>query len=101
MSYKVVISEAAKRDYRKLDNSQRLQVNKSFEKLQLKGGQVGEALRGKLAGYRKLKHRRLGLRIIFRETPKSIEIIEVIAIGKRSDNEIYSIAEKRIDNLSD
>lgn len=36
--------------------------------------------------------------MIFHETAKGIEIIEVIAIGKRSDNEIYEIAEKRVRN---
>jgi len=40
----------------------------------------------------------LGLRIVFHETVNAIEIIEVIAIGKRSDNEIYTISEKRIKN---
>lgn len=96
MSFTILLSEEAKKDYAKLDNSQKLHVNKSFQKLKSIGGQAGEALHGSLKGYRKIKHRRLGLRVIFRELEDRIEIIEVVAIGKRSDNEIYRIAEKRI-----
>ena len=67
--------------------------------LENQGMLAGEALHGNLAGYRKLKHtKKLGLRIVFHETVNAIEIIEVIAIGKRSDNEIYTISEKRIRN---
>lgn len=96
MSYQVELTPEAQKDYHKLDNSQRLHIDKSFEKLEQQGMLAGEALRGKLSGYRKLKHRRLGLRVIFRETATGIEIIEVVAIGKRSDKEIYTIAESRI-----
>ena len=91
MSYKVELIPEAQDDFYKLDNSQRLHVENQ-------GMLAGEALHGNLAGYRKLKHKKLGLRIVFHETVNAIEIIEVIAIGKRSDNEIYTISEKRIRN---
>lgn len=96
MSFELLFLEEAKKDYARLDNSQRLHINKSFKKLQSVGGQAGEALRGRLKGYRKIKHRRLGLRVVFRQLEDRIEIIEIVAIGKRSDNEIYQIAESRI-----
>ena len=96
MTFEVRLLKEAKKDYDNLDNSQKIHVKKSFQKLQIVGGQAGEALRGTLTGYRKLKHRKLGLRIIFRQVANKIEIIEVVAIGKRSDSEIYKIAEKRI-----
>ena len=98
MSYKVELIPEAQDDFYKLDNSQRLHVKKSLIKLENQGMLAGEALHGNLAGYRKLKHKKLGLRIVFHETVNAIEIIEVIAIGKRSDNEIYTISEKRIRN---
>ena len=94
MSYKVELIPEAQDDFYKLDNSQRLHVKKSLIKLENQGMLAGEALHG----YRKLKHKKLGLRIVFHETVNAIEIIEVIAIGKRSDNEIYTISEKRIKN---
>lgn len=96
MSYTVELTPKAQSDFRKLDNSQRLHVKKSFLKLEQQGPSIGEALKGNLAGYRKLKHKKLGLRVIFHQTETGIEIIEVVAIGKRSDEEIYKIAEKRI-----
>ncbi|HEL1717187.1 TPA: type II toxin-antitoxin system RelE/ParE family toxin [Streptococcus suis] len=96
MSFELLFLEEAKKDYDKLDNSQKIHVNKSFQKIKAVGGQAGEALRGRLKGYRKIKHRRLGLRVIFRQLEDRIEIIEIVAIGKRSDNEIYQIAESRI-----
>ena len=98
LSYKVELIPEAQDDFYKLDNSQRLHVKKSLIKLENQGMLAGEALHGNLAGYRKLKHKKLGLRIVFHETVNAIEIIEVIAIGKRSDNEIYTISEKRIRN---
>jgi len=82
LSYKVELIPEAQDDFYKLDNSQRLHVKKSLIKLENQGMLAGEALHGNLAGYRKLKHKKLGLS----------------AIGKRSDNEIYTISEKRIRN---
>ena len=96
MRYTVELTPDAQDDFDKLDNSQQLHVKKSLIKLEQQGIQAGQALYGNLAGYRKLKHQKLGLRVIFHETAKGLEIIEIIAIGKRSDKEIYTIAEKRI-----
>lgn len=92
MSYIIELTPDAQDDFKKLDNSQRLHVVKSFERLENQGMLAGEALRGKLSGYRKLKHQKLGLRIVFHELDRGIEIIEIIAIGKRSDSEIYDMA---------
>ena len=88
----VEISEELKR----LDGSQRVLINKSLKRIQLRGAQAGQPLKGNLAGCRKLKHKQAGLRVIFRESPVGIEIIQVIAIGKREDSQVYKIAEKRI-----
>ena len=64
MSYKVELIPEAQDDFYKLDNSQRLHVKKSLIKLENQGMLAGEALHGNLAGYRKLKHKKLGLRIM-------------------------------------
>ena len=45
---------------------------------------------------RKLKHRKLGLRVIFRNPEAGIEIIEIVAIGKLLDDEAYEIAVERL-----
>ena len=58
--YEVRLTPEAQDDFNKLDNSQSLHVRKSFIKLEIQGMLAGEALHGNLAGYRKLKHKKLG-----------------------------------------
>lgn len=99
MKYTVELTPEAQDDFMQLDNSQRIHVKKSFVKLENQGLLVGEQLSGRLVGYRKLKHRKLGLRVIFHDSPNRITIIEVVAIGKRSDDEVYKVAESRIKKL--
>ncbi|MDR1687109.1 MAG: hypothetical protein LBS21_00670 [Clostridiales bacterium] len=53
-------------------------------------------LYGELWDCRKLKHKKLGLRVIFRQSPQSIEVIEIVAIGKREDDEVYVTAVVRL-----
>ena len=96
MKHDVKLTAEASKDYERLDNHQKLHVNKSFAKIERDGMLVGEALHGNLAGCRKLKHLELGLRIVFREVNSEVEIIEVIVIGKRSDSEVHKEAEKRL-----
>lgn len=96
MTYKIEFDPRAEKDYHRLDNSQRIAIDKSFFRICQIGMQAGEALSGKLSGCRKLKHKKLGLRVIFRQTVKGIEIIEIIAIGRRQDSKVYKEAEKRI-----
>ena len=44
----------------------------------------------------KLKHKKLGLRVVFREYDSRIEIIEIVVIDKRTDAEVYTTAERRL-----
>jgi len=46
------------------------------------GIQLGQLLSGALVGCRKLKHRKAGLRVIFKESQNRIEITDIIASGK-------------------
>lgn len=96
MSCKIRFTQASKKDFSKLDNSQQIQIRKSILKLENQGMNCGQVLSGKLSDCKKLKHKRLGLRIIFKESELGIEIIEIIAIGKRDDKEVYDIAVKRL-----
>ena len=57
---------------------------------------TGQELHGKLWDCRKLKHKKLGLRVIFRQSDLGIEIIEIVAVGKRDNKEVYENAEKRL-----
>ena len=89
MKYKLVFTELSRSDYAALDGSQKTQVLKSLTKIEKNGMDAGTPLHGKLWDCRKLKHRKLGLRVIFRQSEAGLEIIEIVVIGKRKDDEAY------------
>ena len=96
MSYKIKFTPASKKDYDKLDNSQKLQVRKSLQRIEEFGLSTGQPLKGKLADCKKMKHKKLGLWVIFIQSDLGIEIIEIVVIGKRDEKEVYKEAEKRL-----
>jgi mRNA interferase RelE/StbE len=97
MKFDFIYTNASQKDYDKLDNSQKLQIQKSLTKIREQGMQAGQALHGRLWDCRKLKHKKLGLRVIFRNSEASgIEIIEIVVVGQRGDDEVYEIAEQRL-----
>ncbi len=81
--YKVELIPEAQDDFYKLDNSQRLHAAKVTIKLENQGCLPERLFICTLAGYREVKTQKISLRIVFHETVNAIEIIEVIAIGKR------------------
>jgi mRNA interferase RelE/StbE len=95
--FKIAFTKLSQKDFEQLNGSQKLQVRKSLLKLEELGMLAGQELHGKLADCRKLKHKNLGLRVIFKQSDLGIEIIEIVVIGKRSDNEVYEIAEGRLE----
>jgi mRNA interferase RelE/StbE len=94
--YELNYLAGVKDDYRSLDGSQKKLVNKSLKRIENMGMQAGQPLSGALVGCRKLKHRKAGLRVIFRDSQNGIEIIDIIAIGKREDLKVYKTAEDRM-----
>lgn len=86
----------AEKEYNHLDGSQKILVDKSLKRIKQLGFDAGEALGGTLHACRKLKHKKAGLRVIFRESEIGIEIIEILAIGKRDNLSVYRNTEKRI-----
>ena len=96
MKYTPIFTEFSKSDFEKLDGSQKKQILKSLTKIEENGMNTGQPLHGDLWDCRKLKHKRLGLRVIFRQSGQGIEIIEVVVIGKRKDDEVYDVAAERL-----
>jgi len=96
MKYTPLFTEYSRTDYAKLDGSQKTQVLKSLRKIEKNGMNTGQPLHGKLWDCRKLKHRKLGLRVIFRQSEAGIELIEIVVIGKRDDDEAYETATARL-----
>ena len=83
-------------DYESLDGAQLVFVDKALARIKLLGMQAGNPLIGELSGCRKLKHRKLGLRIVFRQSESGIQIIQIVAIGARSDSAVYRQSESRL-----
>ena len=88
--------EEAAKEYQSLDGSQKAIIDKGLQRIQRDGPEAGEGLHGKLAGCRKIKNKKAGLRIVFCVSAQSIAIVEIIAVGKREDRVVYQDAETRI-----
>ena len=98
--FDVVFVEEAKGDYEKLDGSVKKFVDIAIAKMQLRADELGEELTKKqqsnLIGCRKIKFKKIGIRIVYRIVGDTAEIAEIIAIGKREENEVYKNATKRL-----
>lgn len=59
-------------DYKQLDGSQKIFVNKALDRIRLRGMEAEQSLHGNSAQYNKLKNKKMGLRIIFKEAEETI-----------------------------
>ncbi len=94
--YKIDWHKKALIDYTKLDGSQKQLVDKGIDKISLLGMKTGKNLAGDLKSCREIKLRKAGLRTIFRQSSEGIEIIEIIAIGKRDEYQVFKEASRII-----
>lgn len=106
MSWEVEYLPEAKQDLKEIDGSQRLLVLKAIKKvkqnpLPIYEGGYGKPLGNKnntdLSGFFKIKLKNAGLRIVYKVVRKNDKML-IIVIGARADEEVYSIAQKRILN---
>ena len=107
MIYRIEYSEDAKKDRDALDNSAKMQVEKVVRRvaqnpLPKNQGGYGEPLGHKqgmnLTGLCKVKLKKLGIRIIYRAMLEG-EVMRIIVIAARADDEVYEIASKRISKV--
>ena len=105
MSYELEYHPSIQDDLEKLDNSQRLHVKKAIEKVKKNPipkseGGYGESLGNKygknLTGCCKIKLLKLGIRIVYKVIREG-NIMRVIVIAARADDEVYNIANSRVD----
>lgn len=91
-------------DLDELDGNQRKLVLKSIEKVrknplsQQEGGYgklLGKKGNTDLTGFLKIKLRASGLRLVYKVIKQEDRML-IVVIGAREDEEVYSIAEKRI-----
>ncbi|MBN2823742.1 MAG: type II toxin-antitoxin system RelE/ParE family toxin [Campylobacterales bacterium] len=98
MSYDLIIHPLAQEDMNALPKSQQVLVLKQFKKLK-NSPQLGDTLGNKngydLSGCRKLYVDKKRIRIVYKIVDAQI-IVEVIAIGKREDMEVYYKASSRL-----
>ncbi|PKH09729.1 type II toxin-antitoxin system RelE/ParE family toxin [Planomicrobium sp. MB-3u-38] len=94
--YQLEWTQYSKEDYDQLDGSQKIFINKALDRIKLRGMEAGQSLHGNLAQCNKLKNKKMGLRIIFREAEGTIQVIQIVAIGKRDKEKIYKMAEERL-----
>lgn len=103
--WQVEYLKEAVEDLKRLDYSQRLQVLKAIDKVssnplpQSEGGYgkpLGNRNNTKLAGYLKIKLKKLGLRVVYKLVREN-DVMKVVVISARADDEVYLIAQKRTD----
>ena len=88
-------------EYKALDGSLKILVDKILEKLeknQFLGEELGNKHNMDLTGYYKIYFNKKKYRIIYTIKKNGIEIIEIWGIGKRDKMEIYEAIYKRIKN---
>lgn len=92
--------EDAKTDWSALDGHQKKFVAKALQKIEENADGIGEVLSKKrhidLTGYRKVKLKAVGIRIVYKVLNDKIEVAEIVAIGNRADEEVYKEAFERI-----
>ena len=98
MPYEVVLKEEADEELAELSNRERILVFKQFKKIAV-SPELGKALGNKngydLSGCRKMYADKKRIRIVYRIVKQQI-VVEVIAIGKRDEMEVYKDASQRV-----
>lgn len=102
MPYKVEFHPAAKDDFEFLNGSARKEVAKKIDALSinpLMGKPLGNRFGINLTGFYKLYASKKRYRIIYRILGEYLEVIEIVAIGKREKQEVYKLMSKRLKSL--
>jgi mRNA interferase RelE/StbE len=104
MKWAIEYIAAARKDFNRLDHSQQIQVVKAIEKVALNplpgneggyGKPLGNRKESYLAGCFKIKLVRLGIRVVYTLVREN-NMMKIIVISMRDDNQVYKIAQKRI-----
>jgi len=104
--WKIEYLREALEDIKRLDQIQRVQVVKAINKVaknplpQSEGGYgkpLGNRGTTNLAGYCKIKLLKLGLRIVY-QVVREDNVMKVIVVSARADDEAYLLAQKRKKN---
>lgn len=98
MQYKIVLKEEADKELDALSNREKILVFKQFKKIAA-SPELGKLLGNKagldLSGFRKMYADKKRIRIVYTVLDDQI-VIEIIAIGKRDEMEVYRDAANRV-----
>ena len=101
----VSFTDEAKKDYNAFDPSSLNQVDKAIRKVsqnplpQNEGGYgkpLGNKNSNNLTGLLKIKLLKLGISVVYKLV-RTDEVMKIIVVAVRADDEVYEIAAKRID----
>ncbi|KAB7630656.1 type II toxin-antitoxin system RelE family toxin [Bacillus paranthracis] len=102
--FDIELHPKAAKEYKKLDGSVKQIVNKAFKHLEVRADEVGKELENKqhtkLYGCKEVKIKGIGIRIVFRIVGEKAEIVQIITIGKREDDEVFQDAHKRLQEMT-
>ncbi|MDR0918701.1 MAG: type II toxin-antitoxin system RelE/ParE family toxin [Oscillospiraceae bacterium] len=108
MNWEIIYLPEADEDLLKLDNSLRKRVKKTIINAQDKPLPISEGGKGKPLGNKfninltsllELKLRGIGIRVVYK-LEKVENIMKIIVIGARADEEVFIEAKKRIDKYN-
>jgi mRNA interferase RelE/StbE len=101
VKYEIRFHPAALKEYEKLDHSIAGMVDKKLKDLEERAAEIGKPLSGNLAGYREIKLRDAGIRIIYEIIEDEIlilDIVYILAIQKREGEQVFKTAIQRKSN---
>lgn len=100
--FEVRLDRDAAKEYSKLKQPVLDIVNKSIDDLEFRADEIGKPLGNKremkLAGCKEIKLKDAGVRIVYRITNETVEVLKVVyilTIEKRSDDFVFRIASQR------
>ena len=105
MTWSVEFLEEAEKDMKKLDHSVQIQVLKGISKVSKNPLSIGEGGYGKPLGNKsginltnlmKIKFKDLGIRVVYK-VERVCDVMRVIVISARTDEQVYKEAVKRKD----
>lgn len=106
MKWTIEYIQEAQKDLRKLDSHVRKMILKAIDKTAERplpppegiGKPLGNHASSKLSGYYKIKLRNLGYRVVY-DLVREGNVMKIIVISVRDDEEVYKEAERRIQGL--
>jgi mRNA interferase RelE/StbE len=102
MTYKVELIPEAGDDFNNVDGSVKKQIAKKIDSLSenpFLGDHLGNKFGIDLTGFYKLYAIKKKYRIVYHFVGDRLEIVEIIAIGKRDKEEVYRLVAKRLKKL--